>query len=551
MNGNKTRPCRRVLAAGVYAVLGLGLSLGLGIIGMGTAYAAKTLVYCSEGSPEAFNPQLSSSGTTYDASSIPIYNRLVEAELGTTKLVPGLAEAWEISPDGLTYTFKLRRGVKFHSNAKFKPSRDFNADDVLFSFYRQADPKHPFHTTIVGKNFAYFEDRGMNRIVDSLKKVDDYTVRYQLKRPEASFLVLLSANFMSILSAEYANKMKQAGTVDVLDTDAIGTGPFQFKSYQKDAIIRYTAFLQHWRGRPKVDNLLYAITPDASVRYAKLKADECQVMSYPKPADLGIMQADPNIKLVKSPGLNVGYIAFNVQKKPFDNKLVRQALRMATDKGAILKNVFQGQADAAKNPFPSALWGYNDKIPEVDYDPVKAKALLAKAGFPNGFEVDVWYLPIQRPYNPDGKRMAVLLQSDWAKIGVKVNLVTYEWTQYTKRIKGGEHQVAMYGWSASADPDEFLGPNLSCDATKGGGNIARWCNQEFEALYQKAKITSVQAERAKLYERAQEIMFDEAPWIPIAHALLTTPISKKVTGYVNDPQSNRYFYTVDLLNSQK
>ncbi len=514
----------------------------------GLAHAAKTLVYCSEGSPEVFNPQLSSSGTTYDASAMPIYNRLVESELGTTKLVPGLAESWKISPDGLTYTFTLRRGVKFHSNDKFQPSRDFNADDVLFSYYRQADPKHPFHTAVAGKTFAYFEGKGMGAIVDSLEKVDDYTVRYHLKHPEAAFLVDLAASFMSILSAEYANKMKQVGTPDLIDTEGIGTGPFQFKSYQKDAIIRYKAFAKHWRGRPKVDDLLYAITPDASVRYAKLKAGECHVMTYPKPADLLAMQTDPSLKLINSPGLNVGYIAFNVQKKPFDNKLVRQALRMAIDKAAILKNVYQGAADPAKNPFPPALWGHNDKIVDASYDPAKAKALLAKAGFPNGFALDLWHLPIQRPYNPDGKRMAVMVQADWAKIGVKVNLVTFDWAEYLKRTKQGEHQVVMFGWSAGADPDEFIGPNLGCEAsTQGGSNLARWCNKDFEALYQQAKITSVQAERAKLYQQAQAIMFEEAPWIPIAHAKLTTPVRKEVTGYVNDPQSNHYFYTVDLL----
>jgi dipeptide transport system substrate-binding protein len=512
----------------------------------GAANATKTLVYCSEGSPETFNPQLSNSGTTFDASAIPIYNKLVEVELGTTRLVPGLAESWDVTPDGLIYTFKLRHGVKFHSSAKFKPSRDMNADDILFSFNRMADPNHPFHKVAGGKNFAYFEDKGLGGIVDKLERIDDYTVRYKLRHPEAAFLVDLSLNFASILSAEYADKMKQAGTPDVIDTEAIGTGPFQFVSYQKDAIIRYRAFDQHWRGRPKIDHLVYAITPDASVRHAKLKAGECHVMAFPKPADIQVMRTDPALKLVTIEGLNIGYIAFNVEKKPFDNKLVRQALNMATDKASILKLVFQGDARAAKNPFPPSLWSHNDKITDYPYDIAKAKALLAKAGFPNGFAIDLWYLPVQRPYNPDGKRMGELIQADWAKVGVKVNLVTYEWTEYLKRTKNGEHQVAMLGWSAGADPDEFLGPNLSCEAALSGGNIARWCNKEFEALFQKAKVLPLQSERAKLYEKAQEIVHDEAPWIDIAHAVLVTPVRKEVMGYINDPQSNHYFHNVDL-----
>jgi dipeptide transport system substrate-binding protein len=134
------------------------------------AFAAKTLVYCSEGSPEGFNPQFFTTGTTLDASSVPIYNRLVEFDLGTTNIVPGLAESWTASPDGLSYTFKLRKGVKFHSNAKFTPTRDFNADDVLFSYNRQADPNHPYAKVTPGQTYAYFEDMGMKDIVDRSRR---------------------------------------------------------------------------------------------------------------------------------------------------------------------------------------------------------------------------------------------------------------------------------------------------------------------------------------------------------------------------------------------
>jgi ABC-type transport system substrate-binding protein len=232
------------------------------------------------------------------------------------------------------------------------------------------------------------------------------TVKFVLKKPEAPFMADMAMYFASILSAEYADKMMAAKTPDVIDREPIGTGPFQFVSYQKDAVIRYKAFDQHWGGRPKIDNLVYAITTDASVRYAKLKTGECHVMAFPKPADVALMKNDPAINLVSQQGLNVGYIAFNVEKKPFDSKLVRQALNMAVNKKAILDNVFQGAGQVAKNPIPPTLWSYNDKVTDYAYDPAKAKDLLAKAGFPNGTEVELWYLPVTRPYNPDGKRMA-------------------------------------------------------------------------------------------------------------------------------------------------
>jgi len=196
----------------------------------GASFAAKTLVYCSEGSPEGFNPQFFTTGTTLDASSVPMFNRLVEFDLGTTNIVPGLAESWTVAPDGMAYTFKLRPGVKFHSNEKFKPTRDFNADDVLFSYNRMADPNHPFAKTSPGQTFAYFEDMGMKSIVDHIEKVDAMTVRFVMKKPEAPFMANLAMDFMSVQSAEYADKMKAAGTPEVIDREPIGTGPFQFVS---------------------------------------------------------------------------------------------------------------------------------------------------------------------------------------------------------------------------------------------------------------------------------------------------------------------------------
>src|SRR5213075_3069629 len=231
---------------------------------------------------------------------------------------PGLAESWSAAADGLSYTFKLRKGVKFHSSAKFTPSRDFNADDVLFSYNRMADPSHPMAKTTPGTTYAYFDDMDMKNIVAQVEKVDAMTVRFVLKKPEAPFMANMAMDFASVLSAEYADKMKAAGTPEAIDREPIGTGPFSFVSYQKDAVVRYKAFDAYWGGRPKIDNLVFAITTDASVRYAKLKTGECHVMAFPKPADVALMKSDPNIRLVQQNGLNVGYIAFNVEKKPFD-----------------------------------------------------------------------------------------------------------------------------------------------------------------------------------------------------------------------------------------
>ncbi|MGL4674767.1 MAG: ABC transporter substrate-binding protein, partial [Wohlfahrtiimonas sp.] len=206
-----------------YLISALALSLMGGV-------QAQTLVYCSEASPESFNPQLVTSGTSNAASSSTVYNRLLEFKPGTTETLPGLAESWEVSEDGKTYTFKLREGVKFHSNKDFKPSRDFNADDVIFSFMRQKDPNHPYHN-VSGQKYFYFNGSNMGELIDSIDRVDDYTVRFNLTKAEAPFLANLAMPFTSILSAEYGDYLAKNNRQIEMDLKPIGTGPFEFKQY--------------------------------------------------------------------------------------------------------------------------------------------------------------------------------------------------------------------------------------------------------------------------------------------------------------------------------
>jgi len=520
----------------------LGLSLCLAA---GPAFAAKTLVFCSEGSPEGFNPQFYTAGTTFDATSRAIFEGLVKFERGTTNSGPGLAESWEISEDGLQYTFKLRKGVKFHTTKDFTPSRDFNADDVIFSFERQLKEDHPYHK-VSGGTYEYFNSMSMPDLIKSIEKVDDYTVRFNLNRPEAPFIANLGMDFASIFSAEYADQLMKAGTPEQLDLKPVGTGPFQLVNYQKDAVIRYKAHPDYWGGKVPVDTLVFSITPDASVRYAKLKAGECHVMPYPNPADLEAMRTDPDINLLEKEGLNVGYLAFNTEKEPFTDKRVRQALSLAINKSAIIEAVFQGAGKVAKNPIPPTIWSYNEEIEDYPYDPEKAKQLLAEAGFPDGFETDIWAMPVQRPYNPNARRMAEMIQADWDKIGVKAKIVSFEWGEYLKRSKEGEHQTVLLGWTGdNGDPDNFLAVLLGCDGV-GSANRARWCHKPFEDLIQQAKRVSDKEERASLYKQAQVVFKEEAPWVTIAHSVVFQPVRKEVMDFRIDPFGGNIFYGVDL-----
>ena len=527
---------RKMLLA---AVTGLTFVLGA------QSSQAKTLVFCSEGSPEGFNPSLFTAGTTFDASSRQIFNKLVEFERGTTKIAPGLAESWSVSDDGLEYTFNLRKGVKFQTTENFTPSRDFNAEDVVFSFKRQLDKENPYHM-ISGGTYEYFNGMSMPDLLKDIVAVDDYTVKFMLNRPEAPMIANLAMDFASIMSAEYADQMLKAGTPDMVDQAPVGTGPFQLVAYQKDAVIRYKAHPDYWAGKAKIDDLIFAITPDASVRYEKLKAGECHVMPYPNPADIESMKGNSDLVVMEQEGLNVGYLAYNTQVAPFDKVEVRKALNMAIDKQAIIDAVFQGAGKIAKNPIPPTIWSYNEATVDDPYDPEAAKKMLADAGVTD-LKMEIWAMPVQRPYNPNARRMAELMQADLAKIGVEVEIVSFEWGEYLKRSKELDRKGAvLLGWTGdNGDPDNFLAVLLGCDAV-GGSNRAQWCYQPFEDLIQKAKIVSDPAERTKLYEQAQIVFKEQAPWDTIAHSVVFKPIRKEVKDFKIDPFGGHIFYGVDI-----
>ncbi|MBF0389073.1 MAG: ABC transporter substrate-binding protein [Desulfamplus sp.] len=530
---------KALIVASIFTIITLSLAM------LTIDANAKTCVYCSEGSPEGFTPALYTAGTTFDASSVQVFDRLTHFERGTTKIIPGLAESWEVSPDGTVYTFHLRKNVDFHTTTFFTPTRKFNADDVIFSFDRQRDPKHPYNK-ISGGNYEYFTSMGMVELIKSIEKKDEHTVIFNLTKPEAPFLANLAMDFASIHSAEYADNMLKAGTPDEFDQKPVGTGPFVFVSYQKDSTIRYQAHETYWAGRAKIDKLVFTITPDASVRYAKLKAGECHLMPYPNPADLEQMKKDANINLMQQEGLNVGYLAFNVKVNEFKDPKVRQALNMAINKQAIIDAVFQGAGKVAKNPLPPTIWSYNDAVTDYEYNVEAAKKLLAEAGFPNGFETDLWAMPVQRPYNPNARRMAEMIQEDWSKVGVTAKIVSYEWGEYLKRSMAGEHKSLLLGWTGdNGDPDNFLSVLLGCDAV-GSSNRSQWCYKPFDDLIKKAKLTADPAERTKLYEEAQVIFKEQAPWVTVAHSVVFEPMSTKVVNYKIDPFGKHIFYGVDL-----
>jgi dipeptide transport system substrate-binding protein len=524
------------------AVVAFGLSM---LLWLPASYGAKTFVYCAEGSPTTFGPQFSVESVS--ANNIrQMFESLVEFKRGETDILPALAKSWEVSKDGLTYTFHLRNDVNFHKTEGFTPTRKFNADDVIFSFDRMRLKDHPYHMVGGGK-YEYFESMEFANLIKEVQKVDDYTVKFVLSHPEAPFLADMAMPFTSILSKEYADQLLKKGTPEKLDVDPVGTGPFIFVRYDKDQTVRYKANPEYWGTKAKIDNLIFSITPDPSVRFQKLKSGECHFVSLPGLPDLAAIKADPNLNLLELPGLNTGYLGMNVQKKPLDNVLVRQAINHALNRKAYIDAVYLGHAIPSVGPLPPKQWGFTKNLKQYDYNPEKAKALLKQAGHENGFTIEMLALPVSRPYNPNGKRLAEMMQSDLAKVGIKVNVVSYDFGVFVSKTRAGEHVLVQAGWNSdNGDPDNFLHGLLSCSAIEGGANKSRWCDKKYDALVNQAKRVTSQKERTKLYAQAQAIMADQAVWVPLAHGVVYRAVSKKVTGYKFDAFGYDFLDSVDL-----
>jgi dipeptide transport system substrate-binding protein len=511
---------------------------------------AKTFINCSEASPASFNPQLVNDAPTFNASGIAIYDRLLRYEIGSTKMIPALADSYTISKDGKTYTFNLRKGVKFQTTKNFTPTRDFNAEDVIFSFNRQRLKDHPYHM-VGGGNYPSFN----SNIKDNIKDITaptPYQVKIELKEVVAPFLSQLTGQYMSILSSEYADKLARDNKKELIDIEPVGTGPFILQSYTKDNAIKYNRFEQYWdnknfKGNPqnKIDKLIFSITTDPSVRFQKLKAGECDFVTLPAIADLKAMEENKSIQLLSQEGLNIGYLAMNVTKKPFDNILVRKAIAHALNKKLYLDAIYQNTAVIAKNPIPPALSAYNNSTKDYEYNIDLAKKYLKQAGLENGFETEMWTLPVVRPYNPDGKKMGELMQADLAKIGIKVKLVSFDWPTFLKKARSGEESLIQFGWTGNSDPDTFLNDLLSCASTESGDNTARWCNKDFNNLVVSARQETDPKKRNAAYLKAQKIFKDDVPWVTLAHAKVFRALSKKISGYRIDPFGFDHFEQVE------
>lgn len=505
---------------------------------------AATLSVCTEASPEGFDVVQYNSLTTTNASADVLMNRLVEFDAAQGAVLPSLARKWTISDDGLVYDFQLRDDVTFHSTADFTPSRRLGAEDVLFSFQRMLDQAHPWHA-VAASGYPHAQSMQWPGLIAKVEAPDAHSVRITLNRRDATFLATLSMGFASIYPAEYAAQLLAAGTPEKLNSAPVGSGPFVFERFQKDAVVRYRAHADYFAGKPDVDRLIFAITPDSNVRLQRLRRGECQIALSPKPQDVQAIAADDKLKSASTAAFMTAFVGINSQHAPLDKPPVRQAINLAFDKASYVKAVFEGSAKPAQGPYPANTWSYAKDLPGYAHDPEKARALLAEAGLANGFKTTIWTRPSGSLLNPNPSLGAQLLQADLAKVGITAEIRVIEWGELIRRAKAGEHDLLFMGWAGdNGDPDNFLTPQFACASVESGLNFARYCDETLDKLIADGKASSDQAERSRLYQQAQKIIQEQALWLPLAHPTAFALLNGKVQGYKVSPFGRQDFATV-------
>jgi peptide/nickel transport system substrate-binding protein len=484
-----------------------------------------------------------------------VFDPLLDFAPESTDVIPGLAtEVPKPEKGGQSYTFTLREGVKFHDGTPF------NAEAVVFNFDRWHDTDNPYHKGggSQGGDFSYyaamfggFDD---DSVIEEVEALDEYTVRFTLREPQASFLQNIA---MSVFGIASPTAIKE--DVEGFWQEPVGTGPFKFVSWNRDSEVpevQLEANKDWWGtdlseeeggGGPYVDKVVFRSISDKTSRVAALTGGRLSAADGLSPDDITTVK-EARLEVAYRPPLTIGYLAMNTQKEPFDDPKARQAINMAIDVPKIVEAFYGDTGQVATTYIPPTVSFFDNSIERYPYDPDKAKQMLQEAGVGN-LQTELWYPPISRTYAPDGKGIALAMKADLEKVGVNAKLVTFEWGTYLEKTSRGEHDMGLFGWTGdNGDPDNFLNVLLSSTtATETDAlNIAYYKNPEVDRLLEQGQTTVDEAERRDAYYQVQEILHQDAPWVPIAYSKVPVGMQDQVQGYQPNPTGHEAFNTVRL-----
>lgn len=513
------------------------------LLGAGSAAQAATLVYGGNGDPVSLAPGVITDGISITVQR-QIYDTLVDFKDGTTDPIPGLATGWKANANNTSWTFNLRKGVKFQDGTPF------NADAVVFNWQRFWDPKNQYGYRdqgityeIVGELLGGFKgDKGA--VIKDIVKVNDSTVRFDLNQPSSIFPIVVGSGYFGIASP--AAIKKDGAKYGTPASKPVGTGPFVFQSWKTGDRVTLTPNKDYWGSKAKVDTLVIRAIKDPSQRLNELKAGSIDFASDLTPDSLKDIKGTSSLVAVMKPSFNVGFLSLNNRNQYLKNQKVRQAISMAINKKAIVDAFWNGLGVSNASFLPPTLnWANSKKVPaDYKYDPAAAKKLLTEAGYPNGFSLDLWYMPVARPYFPNPKAIAEAIAADLSGVGIKVNQKTEDWAKYLEdRNKEPGFDMYMIGWTGDyGHPDNFYGAYYGPTAA----DDINYQNPQLNALLEKGRAATSKAAKAAVYAQVQEVTYNAAYRLPVVHSQPLAAARSYVKGWVPSPLGSEAFNNIIL-----
>ena len=530
------------------------------------------LTYCTHAGGFSFNPQTADAGTNMNLVTEQIYNKLFEMRNHDARVTPELAQSYSISEDGKTIIINLRKGVKFHHTQWFTPSRDFNADDVVFSLNRvlghstslpefdsseQNDSFNKqykiFHELAKKTRFPYFESIKLKEKIEQVEAINPYQVKITLFAPDASILSHLASQYAIIFSQEYALQLNADDNLIQLDILPVGTGPYQLKDYVRSQYVRLQRHDQYWQKKAQIDNIIIDLTTDRTGRLAKFFNGECNIAAYPEVSQLGLLKnVQGKFEIKSTDGMNLAFLAFNFQKEKMRSLELRRAISQAINRKRIIENIYYDTATLANEIIPKVSWA-SSQLPYNEYslyNPEQAEKTLRK----QNLSLNIWVLNEEQLYNPAPLKTAELIRFDLMQVGVQANVQAVTRNHLIKTLKNNsaDYDMILTGWLAgNLDPDSFMRPILSCSSQNDITNLANWCNPSLDYILDFALNTKELKLRTYEYREAQKIILNQLPIVPIAHVKRILIADTHIDGLELTPFGNINFDKLSLRQDEK
>lgn len=511
-----------LIAAGIISSIGFAVPRT-------SSAATQTLVFARVKDAVDLDPAVATDGLSLNVTTL-ILQGLVEFKPGTFDVVPALAQSWTTSRDGKTWTFTLR------PNQKFSDGTPVDAQAVKFNFDRWRLTSNQYRGNY---QFSYYVAMfgGFPGLITDVRV--DSPLKVTLKLAHASGPLLRN---LAMPSFAIGSPTAIKADIVAFDRQPVGSGPYELAEWVKDDHITLRAN-PAYNPQPAYGTVVIRDIPDQATSVLELQKGDIDGLSDLRPDDAARLAKQRSVTIYRQPSNNVSYLALNMDKKPFDNERVRQAIAYAIDVPSIVRAFYPTGGMVANEWLPPGMLGNNPSVRAYPHDIAKAKSLLAAAGFPKGFNTELYYGTAPRPYMPEPQRVAEAIQADLKQIGINVTLEPFEWAVYLSKIKNFEHPMCLIGWTGdNGDPDNFLYPLLDKDsAVKGGQNYSAWRDERFHKLMIAGQTTVDEKQRAAIYARAVKMVHDEVPAIPLVHTTVPFAMKSDIAGVIASPISVLYF----------